>query len=159
MGADLIRYHAFVPLKAADKLLEAHLTKLDKALALIGGPDKIADGGLDPKVAALAIKALETAGARVQDFDDLATAEALQSFVADIELVRNFDPAQFNYRDSASATVKINGVDMAMLFAGELSWGDEPQGAGYTALRALYRTGLIDVLYDAVPWDARRAKR
>jgi hypothetical protein len=46
-----------------------------------------------------------------------------------------------NYRDT-SWIEDPDDPDQILVFAGEMSWGDEPQGGGYQAMRMLAQTGI-----------------
>jgi hypothetical protein len=77
--------------------------------------------------------------------DDESIIEAVKKAVADLA---GFDPGSLSYRDTAARRDKISGRDVVTVFAGEMSWGDEPDGGGYTVLKALDMTGLIGTLED-----------
>lgn len=80
----------------------------------------------------------------------------LASVMADYATAKKFALAEFDYRDVASVTQKINGKKVTILFAGDMSWGDEPQGTGYAVMKALYNLGVGDMLWKSVPWDRRK---
>ena len=66
-----------------------------------------------------------------------------------IPLAEKFVKSKFKIicgRDLAMCTVTILGRPISVYFAGEMSWGDAPEGQGYETLMNLYRSGLGDVL-------------
>lgn len=50
------------------------------------------------------------------------------------------------YRDSAVRLVTIGGKLYDIVSAGEMTWGDEPEGEGYTELKQAYRWGIVNML-------------
>ena len=42
-----------------------------------------------------------------------------------------------------------------VLFAGELTWGDSPTGAGYKVLESLSKLGLENKFFGAIKWGRR----
>ena len=52
-------------------------------------------------------------------------------------------PYGTGYRDSASRTVKLGGKTWDIIQAGEMSWGDEPQGTGFQELKLAFRWGVV----------------
>jgi hypothetical protein len=53
------------------------------------------------------------------------------------------------FRDLACVDFKIGGRTLHVAFAGELSWGDEPDGWGYRCIRALERLGVANALWNS----------
>jgi hypothetical protein len=51
-----------------------------------------------------------------------------------------------NARDSTSRVIAFGKKKVRVLTAGEMSWGDEPDGFGYQTLRDSDRLGFFDVL-------------
>lgn len=62
------------------------------------------------------------------------------------EHLDNDPPYGTGYRDSASRTVRLGGKCWDIVSAGELSWGDEPQGGGFQELKEAYRWGVVRML-------------
>lgn len=158
MGADFCGYTVFFPEKAG-KLVTSHLDKLEAMLA--GAEDRWAgEWGIPDKE----FKALEKFGV---DMDSLNgggdepenTLASLRESIAIAREFTDFKPGQYGHRDGTESVVCVNGVKVSIMTAGEMSWGDEPEGAGYECLRALVRTGLEMALYKSIPWDARRGKK
>lgn len=48
-----------------------------------------------------------------------------------------------SYRDCASRTISD---DEFVLFAGEMTWGDEPEGGGYGVLKDIHMMGIVEEL-------------
>jgi hypothetical protein len=48
--------------------------------------------------------------------------------------------------DTALRDITLGDRDYRIVFAGEMSWGDEPDGTGYRWMRRAIRTGLTNIL-------------
>lgn len=62
------------------------------------------------------------------------------------EELDNDPPYGQSYRDSSYRTVKLGKATWMIVTAGEMTWGDEPQGLGYQELKQAYRWGVIPML-------------
>lgn len=150
MGADLLGYFAYVPEKGHSKIIKDHAKKVD---AIIRDAEHLDFG--DDKLMDKVFKQLKKMGCQVDQILDECSGDAESVFnvlLADLATAKAFSLKGFDYRDCTWSGVKINGTKVSVLFAGERSWGDEPDGAGYIELRALARSGTFDALYNAVPW-------
>lgn len=50
------------------------------------------------------------------------------------------------HRDLCSLSLKVKGTKVLIFYAGEMSWGDHPEGSGYKSLYALTVLGIADRL-------------
>lgn len=50
------------------------------------------------------------------------------------------------YRDTAAREFKIGGKEYTVVCCGDMSWGDEPDGAGYQELKQAFRWGIVQLL-------------
>lgn len=152
MGADMLGYFAIVP-KNYKGILKRKLDKIDKALKLLKDPGdmRFEEGNKN------ALTLLEKAGVDLEgSYPDMNEEDTLAAIHEDRKLFDGVTlDAGIGFRDIATLTQKINGSDVTVFFAGEMSWGDEPDGGGYQLLRALSRLGIGDALWNAVRWDAR----
>jgi hypothetical protein len=85
--------------------------------------------------------------------DDESVVEFVKSAV---EALSSFKTTDLGYRDTCVRRDKLNGRDVIVAFAGGMSWGDEPDGGGYTAFKALDTLGLIGPLEDMALGKQRR---
>ena len=142
MGADLCGQFMVVPELEWRVLLEARMNDLEAIMkAKLTDTEKLADlSELDVDHAYLA----DSFGS---DSDD----EVLQRIAEMIDLARTFDLDQ-GYRDQTSLGLSVNGKRIHILFAGEMSWGDSPDGDGYKMLEALNYLGIWTLFHDALDW-------
>lgn len=79
-------------------------------------------------------------------------ADAIVEFLVECEEITypefldNDPPYGTGYRDSVSRTVRLGGKTWDIISAGELSWGDEPQGKGFQELKLAFRWGVVRML-------------
>jgi hypothetical protein len=131
MGADLLTIIVTGPTKLKrSKALEARLLK--RANATIEAAKRARK---DPKFLWLNNEFL-------QDFDeseinDIADTDANQTLA---DLYNVWDGAA---RDAACRVIKQEGKPLRIVVAGDMSWGDEPDGYGYTTLRDAARLGFF----------------
>lgn len=92
--------------------------------------------------------------------------EDVKSFIDHILLMVD-DARQFvledDQRDLVTFRKYIGGQWVSICFAGEMSWGDEPEGDGYKMLKAISQLGIGEMFEEAVNWgpapaDARTEK-
>ena len=61
-----------------------------------------------------------------------------------IDTGREFiEDLNINERDTSSSTYSILGRNYVSVFAGEMTWGDEPEGGGYEILKNLDKLNLL----------------
>lgn len=58
-------------------------------------------------------------------------------------------------RDMAATEIKVNGERVNVFFAGDMSWGDEPEGAGYEQLEAMRKIGLLAAFEQSIDWGKK----
>lgn len=136
MGADLIAYtvigpRKLNPSKALQKKILAHAANvIGAAKQFQKDPDF--DWGEDRF-----IKSFD-----VEELDEIAVLDAEQVLS---DLLALWDGG-YGIRDATSRTVTIEGKKYLIVTAGERTWGDEPDGTGYCALRDSSRLGMLDLL-------------
>lgn len=134
MGADLLGYLVIKPKRNGDEIANDHLGKIQKILRTGDYSDK-------KKIAALTKLGVCT------DSDELNCSEdeVLDHIDAFLHCIPD-DPLRG--RDSVARTIKINGIEAEIIFAGGSSWEDEPDGLGYTILKAYYYLGICQLWED-----------
>lgn len=153
MGADLIGYWAIVPVVGTDAFVKSELKAIKKILCGDKGIEEITDG--DFKLEDEVVEQLKRRG--IEDSQDMPSPlEYLQAVVGYMEALKDFTATDFPYRDGTFAEMTVNGVKVRTLFAGEMSWGDEPDGSGYQVLKALGELGIESKLYKKIPWGAKK---
>lgn len=146
MGADLITYSMMVPTTNGKKIIQDHVAALDKALALENPHGALKKLGVD----------FEYYGEQMENNGAPDTLDQIRSDLKDVRGIKTLD--DMTGRDTSFHTFEVNGVGVACVYAGEMSWGDEPEGYGYTTLAKLGRLGFGDAFYKAIPWDMRKGK-
>ena len=146
MGADLITYAVAMPTKGVKKIAAKEINRIGKALDALDKEAILAhEKGWD-----LLVKALGIDGSLYEnDFGEEDVERLWDSVVEDLELVEGFDEG-FSARDCGSWNGTIGGKQVEILYAGDMSWGDSPDGLGYKTIGALWRLGIGDKLYDKV---------
>jgi hypothetical protein len=146
MGADLISYQIVLPAKGTKAIVAKEVKRLSAAFKKLD-KDKLLD---DPNAWDIIIKAL---GIREWDYEnDIGEqdAERLYDMVeTDLENVAGFDEG-FGARDIGGGEVTIGGKKVVIMYAGEMSWGETPEGLGYQTIGALWRLGIGDKIQDKV---------
>lgn len=165
MGAYMCGYFLFVPKKTAGKVMKEHLKKL-KAINESSSVKFIKSlaGETQEDATENMLNAYAKAGVSVDDIsaqgldDEEATLESIQSKIEEIEesLKQGID---WGSRDTATAEMKVNGCQVSVHFAGGMTWGDEPDGAGYKLLQDLCYLGFENALYNSIPWGNKKPKR
>ena len=152
MGADLIGYQTMFPVK----FTEEELAKLNQFL------DKINQLLSTPNLAKLVSKEESAEDTYLKQLNELVPAlpnemdvwgyyddeeelkELIKTYKDLIPDAREFiESPSINERDSSSRIHTILGRKYVSVFAGEMSWGDEPQGSGYELLKDLDRVNLL----------------
>ena len=145
MGADLIGYFLVAKEKNFSSILAARVDAYEKLLK--NDLKNIVDGKVPAKRAKELVKESEKLGLETTEFDGMSDDEILQYVAEDMELAKDWALGG-GCRDLAEGTFHVGGKAITIQFAGEMSWGDEPDGAGYTGLRALYRLGILGALLE-----------
>jgi hypothetical protein len=150
MGADLCGYWMVVPVDEDQELLNTRLVLVRAILNDELTPKKKKKA----KLHRLGIDVdyiIDCVGG--DGYDELKTA--LESYM---DTAKDFKPYSC-FRDMNFMEQSVNGKNAMFIFAGELTCGDTPQGAGYQMLEALDRLGMYQVFSDAINWGARPARR
>lgn len=137
MGADLITHIVVGPVKlrpskATQQKVLKHadnvLKRAKQAVKLSGwdydGDDLLGGLGLEP-----------------EDMEGFALVDARQTFDNLLKLWKDG-----KFRDVSSRLATVGGKQVAIVVAGDSSWGDEPDGLGYETLRDAYRLGMLELL-------------
>jgi hypothetical protein len=154
MGADLIGYHVAYPVKEGLQIIKKQIKDIEAIVKTGGGWDKLLAENCAPEIRDAVLAKLAGIGAEA-DGSDLALDE-LYYLKDDLDLIKNVKkPDDFAGRDLTWYNARINGQTVYFMFAGEMSWGDEPDGAGYNMLRALVRLGIEHRMYGAIKWGKK----
>jgi hypothetical protein len=76
-------------------------------------------------------------GSELPDYSSIKTHEQAKKFVE--ELIEEWPFS--NYRDQIYRSDPLRS-DYIIVYAGDMSWGDEPQGGGFKGLQRIMRSGL-----------------
>ena len=157
MGADQIGYLSIIPTGSKSKqIVKKRVDELDALFAKHGGkPDSVKEiiAGLN-KIGLDTESLLESACCE----DEEALVNMVRESVSTVK-ERATDPSRIDGRDVASRRQKINGVEVSIIFAGEMSWGDDPDGWGYVSLKALDTIGVLEDLEALVPFNKKPKRR
>lgn len=134
MGADLIAYTVVGPpkLKPSRVLRKKALANAGHVIAAAQQAEKDPDFDWDQDKF---LKNFEP-----EMFSEIASLEAEQVLSDLLEVWEG------GARDSTSRVIAFGKKKLRVLTAGEMSWGDEPEGFGYQTLRDADRLGLLDTL-------------
>jgi hypothetical protein len=134
MGADLIAYTVYGPvnLKPSKAVVNKAMTRAKMVLKTV--KQAVKDPGFD------------------WDDDKFIGDLVLE----DLESIQNLDPKQVlkdllavwngHSRDSTSRTITVGKKTVLVLTAGDMSWGDEPDGFGYQTLKHAEQLGILKAL-------------
>ena len=166
MGADMVGAFLYVPVKISGKVLKKHLNAVEKCLA----PNSIkfildlkskkksapttADVFADLKKIGVSIGDYgNDLGIDDEEADEDQRKEFLEAIQADLDFLKK--DIDFDFRDLAYDHLVVNGCHVDVYFAGEMSWGDEPEGSGYQLIKTMLRFGVAQAFFKAIPWDKR----
>ncbi len=138
MGADLIAYSIVVPRGKANAFVKKEVSRLKKVFA------KVNEGTAKHIIDKMGLSQWDYENDLGIEFGEegFERTKALRDEVArDLEAAENFRE-QTGARDAATHFYTIGRRKVTLIFAGEMSWGDTPDGTGYQAIRALYRLGI-----------------
>jgi hypothetical protein len=160
MGAELIGYQTMMPeklTKEEEKIINAHLDELE---TLLKGKDfikklakeKTCDDPLLKKlndIAPLIPSEMENITFDSDDEEDqVELKDLIESVYEYIPEARKFIKSICGFwgRDTSYRGYTILGRTFYAVFAGEMSWGDEPDGEGYLLLKNLDRVGVLSLI-------------
>lgn len=149
MGADLVGYMVMGPVDILQENIDQALERLEalktKATETLKALEKT--GELDPEPQPWAA---ELYGIKIGEyfFDDwLEFLEDAADLNPEVLLNNIIDFWNSGSRDAVSRIIEDkNGKDVRILFAGDMSWGDEPGGWGYECLRDVHKYGIESLL-------------
>jgi hypothetical protein len=152
MGADMIGYQTMLPAEFTTKEKKELNEYLDRVEALLKTPN------LHELVAAEE----SSKGKYLQQLNDLVPdipykldeeglndePEEIKGIIEEyIDLIPQgrgmIDVLDIDGRDISSRVYTLLGRQFISIFAGDMSWGDEPSGNGYQTLKDLDRIGLL----------------
>jgi hypothetical protein len=137
MGADMIGYVLVRPAKGADKIAKKQIAKIKTVLS----NDKLTD---KKKVDRLIKARVELDFSHnVDEMSDVEFVETVKGLVESVDL--NVDG-----RDLMSRYAKVRGREIEILSAGDMSWGDEPDGYAYNLLKTYVQLGISDAWENAL---------
>ncbi len=154
MGADLIGYQTMIPDKFTakeKKILNKHLDDFETLLTSKDFVKNLAKetSANDPLLSQLNILSpllVDDMSNRITyDEESYEELEDLINEVIEIipEARQFIEHTNFGGRDCSSRIYTILGRQFHSIFAGEMSWGDEPEGEGYAQLKNLDKVGLL----------------
>ena len=142
MGAELIGYFTIVP----NNWKEVAQKKIDELNEIMGKADP---SKIETTIARFVKAETSWPQLDIEDyFSDGETPEEILASIKDCiptmdqicEALDSFASA----RDSADMPIEIKGVRFDIVFCGERSWGDEPDGYGYQNAKMLDESGISD---------------
>lgn len=148
MGAELIGYYLAVDEKKAPRILTKALEKWNKVMKDFPKGSKTS---ANPEGVQAIIKAALKLGYEPRVLEDIEDdVDKANQILSDYDIIAHEDDHHIaqGFRDMASMHINLKGgVKLLVLFAGEMTWGDEPSGAGYAYLKALDNTGITNKLW------------
>lgn len=149
MGADLITNSIMFPrrdgikiIRREAKRIEAGLTKaktIEDLEQLVSVDDYGNENGTDYS----------------KDEGVAELKELIKADLEEVKKIKTFD--DITGRDTSWHEFGVNDVQVLCLFAGEMTWGDSPEGYGYKILGCLSRLYIAATLHNSIPW--RRGKK
>lgn len=161
MGADMIGYQTMMPeklTKEEKKILNDHLDELE---TLLKGKDFIKKLAKEKTWEDPLLKKLNDIAPLIPsemenitfDSDDEEDQEELKDliesvfgYIPEARKFINASETKFGGRDTSYRSYTILGRTFYAVFAGEMSWGDEPDGEGYQLLKNLDRVGVLSLI-------------
>lgn len=153
MGANMIGYQSMYPVEFTakeKKELNKHLDDVEKLLktknlAKFIAEEQDANGKYISQLNNLIPTFTSELDGRCVEEEDME--EFIKEFLDIIPDARRFIKEPFiEGRDVSSRRYTILGREFESVFAGEMSWGDEPDGGGYSTLKALDYVNLLGVI-------------
>ena len=155
MGADLIGYQTMFPEKFTNEEKEKLLKHLDDIEKLLKTPklptlvanEEDANGKYLKQINDIVPDLANDIEEHGYHDDDEEIRYLIESFIELIPDAREFiENPQIYSRDSSSREYNILGRVFVSVFAGELTYGDEPEGQGYETLKNLDKLNLLWVI-------------
>jgi hypothetical protein len=157
MGSELCGYHTIIPSKLTDKekkTLHEHLDNLEKLLTTPNIAKEISEedtaNGKYLKqlnnICSYIPNEMDIQGYFGEDWVD-EIQDMIDEIVSLIPMGRKFlDDIVFEGRDLSVREIKILGRRYLMIFGGDSTWGDEPEGLAYTTLKDLDKLNLLTTI-------------
>jgi hypothetical protein len=147
MGADIIGYHVLGPPKLTRSLRSKAVKRINdmkEALEEICNDEEAEDGPVPDDFIDLLKTPLFRHLSAQTEFSDLSFIREVHDPGKLVDEFMNFwdDPC---FRDATSRIFTVKGQKVKVVFAGEMTWGDEPEGWGYTTLKAADYLGLFNI--------------
>lgn len=130
MGADLLGYTIVRPLRGSTKIAEKHIAKIKTVLS----STKLTDAQKMKSLGKLSVELNYS-----HDVESMSDAEYIETIKDLVESVKLGDEGG---RDLSTRWALIGGRKIEILFAGDMSWGDEPDGHGYNILKTYDQLGI-----------------
>ena len=152
MGADMLGYQSMFPVEFTEdekKKLNKHLDDVENLLktpnlAHLITLEEDAEGTyLKPlnELLPSLTNEIEEQGWHDDEEEIKCLVETFADLIGD---AREFiDEPHVSERDSSTRIYNILGRKFQSVFAGEMSWGDEPEGGGYEVLKNLDKIGIL----------------
>jgi len=160
MGADLIGYFAIGPRKLDDARMNAAIAEADRRLhwlreaqTVLGSPEPLDHERIRQLLSTSPYLLPDTELNEIESFDIDQLHTQLHQLIGMIDdldtltgkaavdrVIREWPPY---FRDSASIP-DPESPDRVIVFAGELSWGDTPEGAGFRFLGETATLGIAE---------------
>ena len=161
MGQDLIGYQTMYPQELTDKEkkeLKEYLGRVDSLLKTPNLGKIIEEEQTETPMGTYLKQLNELIPYLPSDLDDegLTETEDIQFKVGEYlemipEALEFLDSLELNGRDVSDRVFTLLGRNYISVFAGDMSYGDEPEGTGYETLKLLDKIGLIDRLEALIP--------
>jgi len=152
MGADLVGYHVILPKEfTKEELIQLnnHLDKLDKFIDTPNLIETILNENTSGKNTKKFYEMLPILADEMDcqgwELEEVAfELKSIKELIPEIrKRITNFN---WDHRDVDCRIIKILNRDFSMIFAGEQTWGDAPEGSGYSYLLELDRVGILIVM-------------
>jgi len=154
MGSSLSGYQTMIPEKLTDKEkkeLKFHLDELESLIRTPNFREEIAKEESSKDKWTKQLQALSPLAVHEMEnltfYDDEDYGKYIDFFQEILNIIpetRKFiDDTKVEANDVFERTYKILGRNFRSIFAGESSWGDEPEGSGYQTLKMLDIVGLL----------------
>ena len=165
MGMDLVGYFCFIP-QGGEKIIKEHVKNLSSILNETSSVRFIKDIKKKKSILENPIDALVGLGVDMAHYQDMCGfdpydkenwSELFERLSGDIKELMQDDPLKSlgQCRDSNSVQRKINGKYVDIVFAGQATYGDSPDGIGYNILESFNKLGFVDQFEKAINWSKK----
>ena len=165
MGADLYGYFCFIP-QDAGKIIKKHINNLNTVLGKTQSVTYIREINKKKSIPKGPIDTLTKLGVDISYYSDIVQIDAydkenrseiLEYVKGDLETLIKDDPLTLlsKCRDSNCVQRKVNGKYVDVVFAGEMTGGDEPEGTGYNILKLFSSLGFVDQFEKNIKWSKK----